>query len=217
MRTSHWCALVTLVAISMVTGCQTRPAKPAVVAETPGGAGEELRAAGPARIEPGSYPTMKREVEIVDPVSGSRHHVLDGVELQAGRTATLQMMLSTVVSHTFIPARIADALDAEDLGEIDLSRRAIRSEGEIDEPAHLGAIYGVNRTGQTRYRRVRIARVNLGVGPAFGPAEALVLDDANASIGVIGRDWLAVREGEKGFILAATGEVYFAPLRVPGE
>ncbi|GMU83442.1 MAG: hypothetical protein AMXMBFR47_33120 [Planctomycetota bacterium] len=217
MRMFRWCALAALAAISTLTGCQSGSGTPAAAAATPPGPDAQPRAAGPVRTEPGAYPTMKREVEIVDAVTGSRRHVLDGVELRAGRTATLQMMLSTVVPHTFIPARIADALDAEDLGEVDLSRREVRNEGDVDEPAHLGAIYGVNRTGQTRYRRIRIARVNLGVGPAFGPVEALVLDDANASIGVVGRDWLALREGDKGFILAATGEVYFAPLRLGGE
>jgi beta-lactamase regulating signal transducer with metallopeptidase domain len=80
----------------------------------------------------------------------------------------------------------------------------------IHVPDHL-AFYGVNQTGQKTFRVVRIEKVNLGLGPEFGPVNALVLDDANSTIGVLGSNWARVPSGPKGegFVWAATGDFYF--------
>ena len=156
---------------------------------------------------------MKQEVQFRDPISGIERPVLDGVELSGQGVTILAMMTSTVLRHSYIPENIATALGAEDLGEVELAAINQPSAGKIDEPAHLAAVYGLNRTQQRKFRKVRIQRVDLGVGPAFGPVEALVSDDGNGSIGVIGREWLSHREGNKGFILAATGQVYFGELK----
>ncbi len=64
-------------------------------------------------------------------------------------------------------------------------------------PGHLGT-YGLNGTRQHRFRVVRIDKVALGVGPAIGPIQALVLEDANSEFGLIGRDWLQQVRGDHG-------------------
>jgi hypothetical protein len=78
-------------------------------------------------------------------------------------------------------------------------------------PAHLG-FYGINRTGQHRFRVVRIDRVDLGIGPSFGPINALVLDDDNSEFGVLGIDWAAQPRGDAGeglWFAAADQSFYF--------
>jgi hypothetical protein len=140
--------------------------------------------------------------------------VLQGVTLAGPQPQLLDMMLSTVLAHSFIPERIADSLGAGTVREVELPQR--NSDDGISESEHLRVVYCMNRSGQRRFRVVRIERVDLGVEPAFGPVEALVLDNANSAIGVIGRDWLAQREDGKGYILsAADNTVYFGALVAP--
>lgn len=88
----------------------------------------------------------------------------------------------------------------------------------IHVPEHL-AFYGMNRTGQKKFRVVRIEKVNLGLGPEFGPVNALVLDDANSTIGVLGSNWASVPRGRKGesFVHAAAGGFYFMAIEPPQE
>ncbi len=76
-------------------------------------------------------------------------------------------------------------------------------------PGHL-AFYGVNKTEQTRFRVVRIERVNLTLGPDIGPVNALVLNDENSSLGVLGSNWARMLRGPlgEGFVWAATGDFY---------
>lgn len=150
----------------------------------------------------------------MDSVGGCEHMVLAGVFLSARDDRRLDMMTSTVLKYTYIPRQIANALGAVPVGEIELNAESTRLPGQIDEPEHLRAIYCMNKTGQRRFPVVRIERFDLGVGPAFGPVEALVLDDANTAIGVIGRDWLFQQVGGKTFILSAGDDtVYFGELR----
>ncbi len=80
-------------------------------------------------------------------------------------------------------------------------------------PDHL-AFYGVNQTHQTKFRVVRIDRVDLGLGPRFGPVNALVLDDANTSLGVLGSNWARIPRGPKGesFVHAAVDGFWFMAL-----
>ncbi|MBL8890116.1 MAG: M48 family metalloprotease [Planctomycetaceae bacterium] len=80
-------------------------------------------------------------------------------------------------------------------------------------PEHL-AFYGLNRTKQKKFRVVRIANVNLSLGPEFGPVNALVLDDANSALGVLGVDWTRLPRGPQGegFVWEATGDFRFLKL-----
>ncbi len=77
-------------------------------------------------------------------------------------------------------------------------------------PDHL-AFYGMNKTQQHVFKIVRIDRVALGVGPEFGPVNALVLNDENSEFGVLGHDWAQMPRGPHGEGLwhAAVGVVYF--------
>lgn len=150
----------------------------------------------------------------MDSVGGCEHMVLSAVLLRARDDRRLDMMTSTVLKHTYIPRHIATALGALPVGEIELSAEPPLLPGQIDEPEHLRAVYCMNKTGQRRFPVVRIERFDLGVGPSFGPVEALVLDDANSAIGVIGRDWLFQQLEGKTFILSAGDDtVYFGELR----
>jgi beta-lactamase regulating signal transducer with metallopeptidase domain len=80
-------------------------------------------------------------------------------------------------------------------------------------PDHL-AFYGVNQKKQTKFRVVRIEQVNLGLGPRFGPVNALVLDDANTSLGVLGSNWARIPRGPKGetFVHSAVDGFWFMEL-----
>lgn len=73
-------------------------------------------------------------------------------------------------------------------------------------PGHLG-FYGVNQTKQQVFKIVRISSVDLGIGPSFGPINALVLDNANSDFGVLGRHWGRQVRGKNGETLwhAAVG------------
>lgn len=64
-------------------------------------------------------------------------------------------------------------------------------------PGHLG-FYGMNQTKQHVFQVVRIEKVDLGIGPAFGPINALVLNEENSEFGVLGRDWAQQVRGNKG-------------------
>lgn len=78
-------------------------------------------------------------------------------------------------------------------------------------PGHL-SFYGVNPTGQHRFQVVRIDAVDLGVGPRFGPVNALVLADENSDYGVLGGDWVIRVRGDRGeglWFYAAEGAFYF--------
>lgn len=75
-------------------------------------------------------------------------------------------------------------------------------------PGHL-ASYGMNRTNQTVFAVVRLTHVDLGVGPAFGPINALVLNDENSAFGVIGRDWAQQPRGPDGESLWFTADGTF--------
>lgn len=83
-------------------------------------------------------------------------------------------------------------------------------------PEHL-AFYGVNRTVQKQFKVVQIERVELGVGPPFGPVNALVLNDENSDFGVLGRDWSRVPRGPEGegLVWSAEGGFYFMALPDP--
>lgn len=224
----------TVALLALAAGCRVsdpRPAaEPATAAPPPAG----TPASRPVAQQPASpYPTRRFETWKRDPVGGCEHWVLTDVELRAARSQRLDVMCSTVLWHTYVPARMAAALGADDLGEVELPEPRQRAgmnfqlvpgaagpelhaadvraeEVAIDEPAHLRDIYCVNKTSQRRFRRVRIERFDLGVGPAFGPVEALVLDDANTAIGVLGRRWLGQRHEGRGFAFyAAENAVYF--------
>ncbi|MBL8855665.1 MAG: carboxypeptidase regulatory-like domain-containing protein, partial [Planctomycetaceae bacterium] len=80
-------------------------------------------------------------------------------------------------------------------------------------PGHL-AFYGVNKTEQTRFRVVRIERVNLTLGPDIGPVNALVLNDENSSLGILGSNWARMLRGPsgEGFVWAAAGDFYLMKL-----
>lgn len=208
--------------------CACRPAKPAA---PPGAepAARPAKPAPPAASQAADYPRKKCEVRKLDPKGGTERHVLEGVVLTARTTQRLDMMYSSVVGYSFVPESTAQALGAETVGEIDLAPPApppltligisasqpalppppndpAASTVTIDVPAHLRVIYGMNRTGQTKFRVVRIERVDLGVGPPLGPVTALVLDDANSAFGVIGGEWLRQPQGPAGFVHAAVGE-----------
>ncbi len=76
------------------------------------------------------------------------------------------------------------------------------------------AFYGVNKSGQKKFKVVRIPGVDLGIGPAFGPVNALVLNDENSDFGVLGRDWARIPRGKngEGFMWSAVGGFYFMAL-----
>lgn len=80
-------------------------------------------------------------------------------------------------------------------------------------PDHL-AFYGINRRQQTKFRVVRIERVDLGLGPHFGPVNALVLDDENTALGVLGSNWARQPRGPKGesFVHSAVDGFWFMAL-----
>ncbi len=83
---------------------------------------------------------------------------------------------------------------------------------EVWVPGHL-TFYGMNQTHQHRFKIVRIDNVALGVGPKFGPVNALVLDDQNSEFGLLGMDWIQQVRGQKGeglWFVAAEGALYFA-------
>ncbi len=67
-------------------------------------------------------------------------------------------------------------------------------------PGHLG-FYDMNQKQQRKFRVVRIDKVSLGIGPAFGPINALVLDDENSDFGVLGNDWVQQVRGQQGEVL----------------
>lgn len=78
-------------------------------------------------------------------------------------------------------------------------------------PGHLG-FYGLNPTNQHRFKIVRLDKVALGVGPEFGPVNALVLDDKNSDFGLLGMDWIRQVRGSNGeglWFVAAEGALYF--------
>lgn len=107
----------------------------------------------------------------------------------------------------------------DELGEPAGDRKIVPyADQPIHVPDHL-AFYGVNQTGQKKFRVVRIEKVNLGLGPEFGPVNALVLDDANSTIGVLGSNWARVPRGPKGesFVHAAVGGFYFMAFEPPQE
>lgn len=85
-------------------------------------------------------------------------------------------------------------------------------------PGHLG-FYNMNQHQQHKFRVVRIDKVSLGIGPAFGPINALVLDDQNSDFGVLGDDWVRQVRGKQGEVLffSAADSAFFlmaAPDRV---
>ena len=83
-------------------------------------------------------------------------------------------------------------------------------------PDHL-AFYGVNQKRQTKFRVVRIEQVNLGLGPRFGPVNALVLDDANTSLGVLGSNWARIPRGPEGETLVHSAVDGFWFMKLPRE
>lgn len=77
-------------------------------------------------------------------------------------------------------------------------------------PGHLG-FYGMNQVKQHVFKIVRIDSVDLGIGPAFGPVNALVLNNANSDFGVLGSDWARLVRGNNGETLwhfAADGSLH---------
>ncbi len=159
---------------------------------------------------------VKPEILKRDPVTGLDHTVLEGVELGAQSRLLLDMKWTNALPYSFIPASAASALQAEVIGPVDLGVDT------PEVPALLEVIYGMNRTCQRVFSIVRIESVDLGVGPTFGPVQALVLEDVNTALGVIGRDWASFRIDDSGFSFSAEapghpyGAVYWqelAPMR----
>ena len=87
-------------------------------------------------------------------------------------------------------------------------------------PGHLG-FYGMNQIRQHVFKVVRIEKVDLGIGPTFGPINALVLDDRNSDFGLLSRDWFQGPQGENGerlvFFAAETAFKFLLPLKRPNE
>jgi beta-lactamase regulating signal transducer with metallopeptidase domain len=216
------------------------------------------------------WPVHQPEVDRINERTGQTHHVLAGIRMTAAGKQEVRndMMYSSVMNYTFIPASIVKELGAEELGEIDFGdppaqtlapmvplsnlvplppgasssdnkkdspqvefvyvdqltgpageKKIVPYEGQVIHiPDHL-AFYGVNRTGQKKFRVVRIEKVNLGLGPEFGPVNALVLDDDNSTIGVLGSNWARVPHGPKGesFVHAAVGGFYFMAIEPPQQ
>ena len=175
----------------------------------PAGAASPPAAAAPAPPEASGYPPSAPLVTKADPRTGIDHVVLQGVTLRAGpRQASVDMMVSNIIEHSIIPASIAAELGVAPSGEVELP--ADDGSG-IDAAEHLRVVYGMNRTGQRRFRVVRLDEASLGVGPPLAPVAVLVSDDANSAIGLVGRDWLRRRSGEAGFIITAGGLPLWGP------
>ncbi|MGE3107767.1 MAG: hypothetical protein AB7G11_03310 [Phycisphaerales bacterium] len=171
---------------------------------------------------------------LIDPVNGVNQGVITGVHLRGDAPASLTMRLANLCEHTYITAKAAREMGATYVGEVTLEpwdspASAVRSSPGgapqvVPSPAlapdasrwneaRAVAITGANPTGQRRFTIVRIDQVDLGVGPPFGPVDALVLDDANASFGLLGRSWLAHHDGADGFIIAPD-RLYWGRLRL---
>ncbi|MEZ6093867.1 MAG: M56 family metallopeptidase [Pirellulaceae bacterium] len=216
----------------------------------------------------------KSEVKRTDSKTGIEQLVLPDIHLRCGpagnrRVANVEMKYSNLFRYTLIPARLAEELNATELGEIDFGEAApqrgvldlqihqvhdesappqqIDNEqqsdgqflllhelaGPLDDgqriipygddpvwlPDHLG-FYGMNQSKQRKFRVVRIEKVALGVGPAIGPVNALVLDDANSDFGLLGMDWIQQVTGEQGeqLFFASNGTFHFmAPPKQKSE
>ncbi len=187
-------SLAPFVACLAGLACRSRPEAPRALSEVRG-----------------VRPTVKLEVLTRDGVTGLDHPVLGDVELGAHGRVLLNMKW-TAMPYSFITASAANALQAEVIGPVDLGVE------DPAVPAHLEVIYGMNRTCQRVFSIVRIESVDLGVGPTFGPVQALVLDDANTAFGVIGRDWASFQLEDQAFIYTAEapghpyGAVYWREL-----
>lgn len=107
------------------------------------------------------------------------------------------------------PAQIAKTITVDELtAPVAAGVRIVPYKGQaIWVPAHLG-FYGMNQTKQHQFKIVRLQNVDVGIGPSFGPVNALVLDDENSDFGVLGRNWTKRVRGRKGetlWHLAADG------------
>ena len=186
------------------------------------------------------YPVKKEAVTKQDSRTGLKRPVLTDVTLQTKTTQKCDMMYSSVVSYSFLPARVAKALKAKEVGEVDFDKiKAAHTkkaapdllsitvpqpqleEHFIDNPEHIRVIYGMNKTNQRKFKVVRIEKVNLGAGPDFGPVEALVSNDENSDFGIIGSDWLVKAYNKKtnqGFLYSAYDLLYYSiPPAVKGR
>jgi hypothetical protein len=154
------------------------------------------------------YTSVRTYVVKKDPKGGEEHRVLTDVLLRAKTEQKLDMKVSFAIAYSFIPERVAKALGARRVGEIDFALVPPPKQGEgFSIPDHL-AFYGMNRTKQTKFQIVRIERFDLGVGPTGGP----VLDDKNSDFGLVGNDWCQLKVGNKGFVNEAVGRLHFIEL-----
>lgn len=132
-----------------------------------------------------------------------------------GQTA-LDIKIDQLTGELQIPKQEAavpsqNIVTVNELGEPAGNRTIVPyAEDAVWIPGHL-AFYGVNPTEQKKFRVVRIEKVDLSLGPEFGPVNALVLDDANSGFGVLGNNWARIPRGPQGegFVAAATGEFHF--------
>ena len=138
---------------------------------------------------PSLAPAIRYEELVRDPRTGLEQRVLPDVELGALRAVELDMKWSGF-AYSFVPRSVAIALGAETIETLDLGVLAPAI------PAAFELEHGMNPGCQRVFDVVRIDVVHLGVGPAFGPVRALVLDDANSSFGLIGSDWSSFRCGK---------------------
>ena len=140
--------------------------------------------------------------------------VLPACTLSAnGATTTVDLQMGWALQHGFVPARVAAALGAVDLGWVDLGGADPAGRGSRD--LGLLSLHGLNQSRTTRFRAVRIDRVDLGVGPPFGPVAALVLPETDGDAGSVGAAWLSfcpVGSRRETFVdAAAENVIYWLP------
>lgn len=132
------------------------------------------------------------------------------------------MRIANLCEHTYITARAAREMGAVVVGVVELDpwdatpeAGSVGADGTVPRPSaepggkwnedRAVAITGANPKRQRRFEVVRIPRVDLGVGPAFGPVEALVLSDDNSTFGLLGRSWLRHRVGNMSYSIFPDG------------
>jgi beta-lactamase regulating signal transducer with metallopeptidase domain len=131
-----------------------------------------------------------------------------GIDLQTG--ALVDPLGDAVLGHPQFDESNVETITVNELTEPAGQRKIVPyAEDAFWVPGHL-AFYGFNKTEQKRFRVVRIERVDLRLGPDFGPVNALVLNDENSSLGVLGNNWARRLQGPTGesLVWAATGDFY---------
>lgn len=185
------------------------------------------------------YAMRMSEVRRKDPKTGIEKAIFPGIRMmaQGDLQVSQEMIYANLFNYSFISERVAKELGAEVLGEVDFGEtaptkaekhgpkvdlhvhqvtepvgdRVVRpyATDQIWIPGHLG-FYGMNKTKQHIFKIVRLAKVDIGIGPPLRNVNALILNDENSTFGVLGRNWTKRLSKETGMSLlhSADGEMW---------